>query len=121
MKLRNKKTDEIVYVYMMYPDTAQVLENTLTLKELNENWEDYATPEPLIKDEKIRKAVRAWAKINAIKVVEYYIFNSPSSYRFESRIDGDLIAIDFVGWLPELEKEGTYTIAELCGEEDNEN
>ena len=44
MKLRNKKTGEV--------------------KEFNEDWEDVEPKEPLIKDEKFRKAVRAWAEAN---------------------------------------------------------
>ena len=41
-----------------------------SLAELNEEWEDYKPKEPLIKDEKVRKAVRAWAEANDIRYIE---------------------------------------------------
>ena len=87
-----------------------------SLAELNEEWEDYTPQEPLIKDKNIRKVVRDWAKINAIDRVQYTIFNHPRSYRFEYNRCDDIFAIDFVGWIPELKREGLYIITELCGE-----
>ena len=74
MKLRNKKTGEIGKLHCdmnVIPAKYGVFEDTDirghyweydSLTELNDEWEDYVDPkEPLIKDEKIRKAVRAWA------------------------------------------------------------
>jgi hypothetical protein len=61
MKLRNKKTGEIVDGWAFVPAKYN------SLAELNEEWEDYKPAEPLIKDEKIRKAVRAWADMNKIE------------------------------------------------------
>lgn len=65
--------------------------------------------EPLIKDEKIRKAVRAWADGNNIESVHYDAF-----WRGFRR-DNSSITV----WeeLP-LEDNKVYTIAELCGEEE---
>lgn len=58
MKLRNKKTGEVW-------DIGKVLTNDYpcwgTLAQLCEDWEDYKPAEPLIKDKKIRNAVRAGA------------------------------------------------------------
>ena len=74
MKLRNKKTGEIGKLHCdmnVIPTKYGVFEDTdirghyweyASLAELNEDWEDYKPKEPLIKDEKIRKAVRAWAE-----------------------------------------------------------
>ena len=130
MKLRNKKTGKIIDLEFWgiftdgdaigfeseYEDENEYCYNSLA--ELNEEWEDYNPQEPLIKDENIRQLVRDWAKINAIDRVEYRIYNHPDSYRFEYNPCEDCIAIDFVGWIHELKKEGFYTIAELCGEEE---
>lgn len=65
--------------------------------------------EPLIKDEKIRKVVRAWAEGNKITRVRYdavwnLIRNGEST-------------ITVWGELP-LNENKTYSITELCGEED---
>lgn len=67
--------------------------------------------EPLIKDEKIRKAVRAWAEANG---------------ETELKVVGGLLVTTFEGVRFQLEtrfrcswtRNGTYTIAELCGEEE---
>ena len=68
---------------------------------------DSEPTEPLIKDEKIRKAVRAWADGNNIESVHYDAF-----WRGFRR-DNSSITV----WeeLP-LEDNKVYTIAELCGE-----
>lgn len=115
MKLRNKKTGEIIESF----DTYLWDYRYSSLAELNEEWEDYTPQEPLIKDKNIRKIVRDWAKVNAIDRVQYIIFSHPRSYRFEYNSCDDNFAIDIVGWIPELKREGLYTITELCGEEDN--
>lgn len=53
MKLRNKKTGEIGN-FALVRAIGDI--NYTSLAELNEEWEDYEPKEPLIKDEKIRKA-----------------------------------------------------------------
>lgn len=63
--------------------------------------------EPLIKDEKIRKAVRAWADATGTKSVNYW--GHLESCQNDS-------SIDFQNGLG-LEHGDDYTIAELCGEE----
>lgn len=132
MKLRNKKTGEIVDLsegfikdtysgefIQLKPVSISNKEGYLygSLSELNDEWEDYKPAEPLIKDEKIRKAVRAWAEANNIEDVAHYTF-------------GDEFA-DFKAWdkfgkeceimfyhRVELDEARHYTIAELCGEEE---
>ena len=52
------KGDEVIGSYFIY-----------NLAELNDKWEDYKPVEPLIKDEKIRKAVRTWAEASGITKV----------------------------------------------------
>lgn len=131
MKLRNKKTGEILEdvknidtslttIEIYYLDNGVLrIETEKDYHSFLQNWEDYEFPqEPLIKDKNIRKVVRDWAKINAIDRVQYTIFNHPRSYRFECDRCDDIFAIDFVGWIPELKREGLYIITELCGEEE---
>lgn len=77
--------------------------------------EDYKPAEPLIKDERIRKAVRAWAKLHKLESVFYFAYTSHTELSYlKSGSTG--VVIDIVA-LPELEDGGNYTIAELCGEE----
>ena len=73
--------------------------------------------EPLIKDKKIRKAVRAWAEANGFDNEGYYfeVHSLPAGTRFcVGHYD-----VEFIGFfLYELKANSEYTLAELCGEED---
>ena len=64
MKLRNKKTGEII---RFYDGITLNGEDYDSLAELNEEGEDYEPKEPLIKDEKIISFLRPWIKFNKIK------------------------------------------------------
>lgn len=114
MKLRNKKTGEVtdnIFVYdgFICVDVWKGDSGTYaSLTELNDEWEDYAPQEPLIKDEKIRKAVRVWADGNNIESVHYDAF-----WRGFRRKNSSITVWEE---LP-LEDNEVYTIAELCGEE----
>lgn len=128
MKLRNKKTGEIVTfvtIEEIYDDEldftyiqASGHEKEVSYKSLekfNEEWEDYTPAEPLIKDEKIRKAVRAWAEANEIETVEY------DEYWVSFRRDDKTISFkdeDRCLGFYELENSRDYTIKELCREEE---
>lgn len=125
MKIRNKKTGEVFEAFKKAPIDLYFYLNKYegendfdrktyqSLAELNDEWEDYNPKEPLIKDEKIRKAVRAWAELIPSAQVRYdhsdgrlythsdYI--QPYSISFPRRLGLDEMA--------------DYTIAELCGEE----
>ena len=68
MKLRNKKTGEIItsskrdgtitlYMYDNKEDLHKM--SYYSLSQLNEDWEDYKPVEPIF-DEKIRRGIRAW-------------------------------------------------------------
>lgn len=132
MRLRNKKTGEIVdveslghanslkekYGYQVtlswrteYENLSQCKEYN-SLAELNNDWEDYKPAEPLIKDEKVRKAVRAWAEANGIDgcVCKEEIH----CITFETE-RGMFISFENADPIP---PEGNYTIAELCGKEE---
>lgn len=133
MKLRNKKTGEIVeaescntttgMIGIFYHNEKGIL--TLgskdcfeTLAELNEEWEDYKPAEPLIKDEKIRKAVRAWAEANDLlvfKVVNEHF----GCFKIIGYGDHNISPrIEFKSTIAHANKDQYYTIAELCGEEE---
>lgn len=67
--------------------------------------------QPYIKDEKIRKAVRAWADVVGTDKCTYD--------RFWETLRSMDTSISFAGvYQFELEDEENYTIAELCGEEE---
>jgi len=128
MKLRNKKTGEIGEIryenHELYVDTDEGFTYWLrTLAKLNEEWEDYEPKEPRINNEDARNAVRLWAsllqiqevrckktaKAGDIEVITLEAFKLMSAPRFELAdwaIDADLA------------DGATYTIAELCGEEE---
>lgn len=132
MKLRNKKTGEIGRLYfdhqLIDPKTGtyaiviqhrdrlgyEAFANYFTLAELNEEWEDVEdinVPNmPLIKDEEIRKIIRAWADVNDGGKLKY-------NYDENSLNDIYRNTITFNRGLG-LEDGHSYTIPELCGEEE---
>ena len=131
MRLRNKKTGEVVeafeggpidlYFYLNGHEGGNEFDRKTyqSLAELNDEWEDYKPKEPLIKDEKIRKAVRAWAEANDINSCHYY-YTDIKFNATEHRLQWIQTAIEFndIMGLDNLEDGETYTIAELCGEEE---
>ena len=123
MKLRNKKTGEAVYVDFQIPlcNNDEILGSycVTSLEELNRSFEDYKPKEPLIKDKKIRKAVRAWAEANDISVfrVNNQHFNYVKIHGVKDRYDPNGSNIEFMGTIAGAEKR-TYEIDELCGEEE---
>lgn len=146
MKFRNKKTGEVfdalirekggggsyslivcdVKAYEQSKSTPDathfVLDEYYSLAELNEEWEDFdPKKEPLIKDEKVRKAVRAWAEAIDLRWFKRCVSVSPHTSRLygqDARGIGYTIELkpsELYGDL--IDKKG-YTLAELCGEED---
>ena len=125
MKLRNKKTGEVfesfkrgtidLYFYNERKGGDMIDRKTYqSLAELNNEWED-APAEPLIKDKKVRKAIRAWAEANEIITVDY------DEYWVSFRRDDKTISFkdeDRCLGFYELDDHRIYTIAELCGEEE---
>lgn len=134
MKLRNKKTGEIVTIgqelgddfdgvglmlWVDHVEGSELDDHKIygSLAELNEEWEDYKPTEPLIEDEKIRKAVRAWAEVNDLCGATYSERPNGCAFIFE-HADGDKTVICFrCTWLG-LEKGKAYSITELCGGEE---
>ena len=126
MKLRNKKTGEIGKLHCdmnVSPTKYGVFEDTDirghyweydSLAELNDEWEDYKPKEPLIKDEKVRKAISAWYEVLPLDgLAEKRIMFSNGDFCVGIyRIDcGNYVALKDI-------KERFYTIKELCGEEE---
>lgn len=136
MKLRNKRTGEI-YDFKITPDHDDVMSGWKIenkdlgvryyshLAELNEEWEDYKPAEPLIKDEKIRKAVRAWADNLRESMcdgeITFYVDNPYCTFQadvWKNYNNRAIAEIDLVFDHNELDNGKIYTIAELCGEEE---
>ena len=121
MKLRNKKTgeiieynEEVIYYRKLTPNGHEDWTPYHP-----EDWEDYMPKEPLIKDEKFRKLLLGWAKLTQTT----NIFISKRRTR-EGKIFTEffsqekLITLEFLGSFDELDGMTEYTIAELCGEEE---
>lgn len=88
-----------------------------TLEEFAKEWR--TLKEPLIKDEKIRKAVRAWAEAVGVDELKY-VDSGWSRVYFRTKSDEYEHFIDIDFWHEidgSLEYGQTYTITELCGEE----
>lgn len=121
MRLKNKKTGKITEIeevnLIVHDDKCDCYESFAeyhSLAELNDDWEDYKPAEPLIKDKKIRKAIRAWAEANNF-LGEIEVHSLTAGTRFSiGHYD-----IEFLGYfIYDLESNKTYTITELCGEEE---
>lgn len=121
MKLKNRKTGKITEIeevnLVVMDDERDCYESFAeyhSLAELNADWEDYIPSEPLIKDEKIRKAVRAWAEANGtLEDIKVHSLMTGTRFSIEN------YDIEFLGYfIYDLEGNKTYTIDELCGEEE---
>jgi len=86
----------------------------LGLDAVAKDWKDYKPIEPLIKDEKIRKAVRAWAEALKVDTIRF----DRVSQGFSSGDGNVYSSINFDGFVFELSDGKKYTTTELCGEEE---
>lgn len=138
MKLKNKKTGEIGQIGYVATQGGQIIVEDISgeeypysiissydsLAELNEDWEDVedinVTNIPLIKDEKIRKAVRAWADVLEIDEAEFYGAETWIGFRSRDSRTGWLskFEVDCFGSDNTLVPFRRYTITELCGGEE---
>lgn len=121
MKLRNKKTGETVEIKMIQVNDKYIEDHEvdllngekLTLKLLADSFDD--VKEPLIKDDKIRKALRAWANANGVERVLYM----ENIYRFSAIDIATSLVVDFGSMIEHSNLEGGfYNIDELCGNEE---
>ena len=117
MELRNKKTGDVTkidHISIPYRHNNSPCSSWITsIAQLNEEWEDYKPTEPLIKDEKTRKAVRAWAE--ALGLQEVYC--ASNGYEIYGGIDDWVIQFEGEPF-PFADNNKIYTITELCGEEE---
>lgn len=138
MKLRNKKTGEIIDLEQWrleyYRDSGCItITNDRNQNEqycyetfagMKEDWSDCMNLEPLIENRKIRKAVRAWAEANDYGDDEEYQFEDFHtgwhSWSLEHHQNGDDNEIHFNGGIDfkRVTHQSYYTIDELCGEEE---
>lgn len=130
MKLRNKKTGVIGHLLTtkdlekceIINDNYELFKSYNSLTELNEEWEDYTPKEPLIKDEKIRKAVRAWAEASEVNSQEIKASIGTRCTEFigwrKDEVHGIGIGFRNPSGIENIEDGEPYTIAELCGEEE---
>lgn len=128
MKLRNKKTGKIkdfgnlqVYAETENTDESQLLGNFDSFKQILEYYEDYIPKEPLIEDEKARKAVRAWAEANSIDKIIIFDYINGSPYVTA----GEVKFAEFGGSFDirfrtdeKFDTDKIYTVTELCVEEE---
>lgn len=85
-----------------------------SLAELNAEWEDYEPPMPKIENKAVRKIIREWAEVCGVKEVEFYCYGEESEF-VDKRCTEASISFNFP---LKLEEGRTYTITELCGEEE---
>lgn len=100
---------------------AQGLELEETIGMIRRAWKERELKEPLIKDEKIRKAVRAWAEADDLDNfrVQNEHFNGCKIIGYTAGIN----KASFIGFqitIAHANNKKQYTIAELCGEEEEE-
>lgn len=136
MKLRNRQTGKVYTLsddlYIEYTQGGKIELRAIipggnmsyyydSLDKLYHEWEDYKPAEPLIKDEKIRKAVRAWAEANDVGKLAVLCHSTMEESITEiAKIDNISLRIVFSGDLG-IKRGYTftdYTITELCGEEE---
>lgn len=122
MKLRNKKTGKIIEYSISLNQWSEddqewyLFGNYDSIDELKEEWEDYAKKEPLIKDPKIRKAVRVWAEAIELNPKYKTIYVAGDSGLEEN---GAVIYFGKKILDPSKIEDGRhYSIEELCGKED---
>lgn len=130
MKLRNKKTGEIINAVFTDTDfmSAEDIANCPcdevryyhSLAELNADWEDYTPQEPRIEDEKVRKVVKQWLMISLDNHMNIFFDKYMNGfYLYEENSDRSVAGITFPDNIKfNLEHDKYYTFAELCGEEE---
>lgn len=114
MNKKNGKTASVLAVYL--DDGGHI--QTDSYDRVEDLMADYGayerqSAEPLIKDEQIRKIIRAWAEKNDSTRIEYV---APENELVDSY--GNTISFDLI--FKELNHGAEYTIAELCGEDEDE-
>ena len=115
MKLRNKKTGEVVPASNISVGIGKDGLWFDNLFELNEQFEDYIPQEPRLKDHVKRKLLRKWADKNCITEVNVTM---PTYDNAILSFSWGMLAIEFIDDEEDLIDGATYTITKLCGEEE---
>ena len=124
MKLRNKKTGEVVVevnkiglVWNRFGMPADIGQYD-SLAELNEEWEDYKPKEPKLEGE-VREIVRHWANLHGYDWLRVGFTERASQRIFWVESPDTRKHIDFLGaYVADDFEAGDYSIYELCGEEE---
>ena len=118
MKLRNKKTGEVVEAFEGGPVDLYFYHS---LAELNADWEDYVPAEPIINETDVRHILKLWASTNHIphnsNEIEVCLIDSQKGTITQFYSDG-LYAQFWGKAAPDAISGKCYTIDELCGEEE---
>lgn len=120
MKLRNKKTGEIVDL-SIFGITLNIRKEEQptyhSIEGVCEDWEDYKPTEPLIKDKKSRKVFQEWADLFGAE--QFRVNHFSDSRRKTTSIGSTDSVTEPVIELPGHigEDSEIYTKEELCGEE----
>ena len=129
MKLRNKKTGEVGKLHCdmnVIPTKYGVFEDTDirghyweydSLAELNEEWEDYSPPEPLIEKRSHRGVLRAAAQMSGTSKAHVCKSDRAEVVLFEFN-GKEICSVELKDKGIHTDHDGWYTIAELCGEEE---
>ena len=133
MKLLNKKTRDIytlgknLYINTLENGKIEVVrilsagklrEYYETIAKFFENYED--VKEPLIKDKKIRKFLRAWSEMNGVRNI--IVFDKSNSHYIPT---GQVVFAENAGSLriyfmtdEKFDTDRIYTVNELCGDDE---
>ena len=123
MRLRNKKTGEIIEinrdanaltVWRGYGENPSYK----SISALLEEWEDYTPQEPRIEDEKIRKAIRAFAELHDSKTVSFEETYHDISVIVRADNGYAMLWLRNKSGFGNIEYRKDYTVTELCGEEE---
>lgn len=126
MKLRNKKTGEIVdlSIFGIALNIRKEEQPTYhSIEGVCEDWEDYKPAEPLIKDPKSRKVVRPWLEANDLDGATFHKSSHFFHYWNLRGFNDNGMGVDIDFFLtgediPNLIDGKYYTKFELCGEEE---
>ena len=118
MKLINKKTGEIVDIKL---ELNESLPDGIRRTIEEAGWKE--AKEPKIKNDKIRKFLRAWAEMNGVSdIIVFDQSNSPYIHA------GEVVFAENAGSLrvcfrtdEKIDTNKRYTVPELCGEEDGDD
>ena len=127
MKLRNKETGKVQTCDMVVitdekidGEIASLNKHTFifrSIEQLNEDWEDYKPPEPLIEKRSHRGVLRAAAQMSGTSKAHVCKSDRAGVVLFEFN-GKEICSVELKDKGIHTDHDGWYTIAELCGEEE---